>query len=582
MSSTVGAFFVSNLKFFLVVLASSVFGDLTKKTQFPKITGYLLCGVLCGPYVFSFLKSSDIVHIKWSSQAPVAMVAYMCGSELFWPDIKKLLFLVSAHTIILSTFTVCVVAAMVMAVSGSISFLSSLGSSCQVGVAFLCGCLMIERSPTTAFALISELKAQGPATRTLVGITVLTNVVLLILFAITSTVAAGQCTLGTFDVGVFVELGFTIGSCIFVGVFISGVLILVLNIPKPFRSFHKGALIALIGFGVFYGDASITAASLAKTSYRFTIEPILSSVLSAAILVNYSQKRRKFANILRHLSYFVFAIFYTQAGVGFDLVALWYGLPFAFAISFARLVAIASSTYICGRWVVKSPKLNNRFLWMTLLTNGAPLLALSSELKSLGPWAEGVAASCIGALIIDHLVGVKTFKWGLSFMGEIMKQGVVPLHEGPSKVVETAVPINDEKEVLLEEQAVNNGFIVFGLNPLSLILGVKLIGKHGVQMVSTTLLNFNKAKEIFYAKKLEMKEVHDNNDAVPLSLSHEQLNHSHLRDEYLALFGETVEQERLKTEELLALAPEERVHSLDKLMQVVKAFCNPNAFGLVA
>lgn len=76
-----------------------------------------------------------------------------------------------------------------------------LPSGCLTGIAMLIGAIMTARSPASAIAIVKELRAKGPFTRCFLGVTVVSDVVVLVLFAISVAFARGQCNGAGFSGG---------------------------------------------------------------------------------------------------------------------------------------------------------------------------------------------------------------------------------------------------------------------------------------------------------------------------------------------------------------------------------------------
>ena len=64
----------------------------------------------------------------------------------------------------------------------------------NVVVAMLCAVVAIARSPSSAIAVVSELQADGPFTQTMLGVTMVTDVLVILLF--TAAAKLGETTLG--------------------------------------------------------------------------------------------------------------------------------------------------------------------------------------------------------------------------------------------------------------------------------------------------------------------------------------------------------------------------------------------------
>lgn len=155
-------------------------------------------------------------------------------------------------------------------ISPAIPFLSGFSNVCLGNVSVLIGCLMLERSASSALGVISELKAKGTLTKTFLGITVASDVVLLILFAMTSTFAEAACTDIGFSGKTIVSLLASFAVCIGVGIVLGAILVFYLWIPK-IPSQVRGVLILPTGYALFALSSYIKSISEDHTGYEIDV-----------------------------------------------------------------------------------------------------------------------------------------------------------------------------------------------------------------------------------------------------------------------------------------------------------------------
>jgi len=78
----------------------------------------------------------------------------------------------------------------------------------------MAGAILVARSPSSAIAIVNELRAKGPFTQTVLGVTVIMDVVVITLFAFNSEIAdallTGISVNVFFAILLFAELGFSI------------------------------------------------------------------------------------------------------------------------------------------------------------------------------------------------------------------------------------------------------------------------------------------------------------------------------------------------------------------------------------
>jgi Kef-type K+ transport system membrane component KefB len=285
-------------------------------------------------------------------------------------------------------------------IGGTLEWLSSFSTSCLIAISVMSASLMFERSPAAAIAIVNEMNAKGPLTKTMLGITVVSDAVLLFCFALTSVFSIAQCSGVGLDADTFLGLGISIAIWIFGGLIMGGVLMFILWIPKIWRAI-RGLLLFVVGYMVFWCGRKITSESEENLGYRIAVslfskfehlthfaqaEPLLICVIAAFIAGNKSSNRREFANILHHTAPFVFIPFFTLAGASINLGKMVSGFAFAGILIGSRMIALFLSTYLAGKYILKQSPTYYLCTWMTLVPQGGTLLGLVQELSTYGSW----------------------------------------------------------------------------------------------------------------------------------------------------------------------------------------------------
>ena len=87
----------------------------------------------------------------------------------------------------------------------------------RIAISILAGAILVARSPSSAIAIVNELRAKGPFTQTLLGVTMISDVVVIILFAFNSEIADGLLTGISFNAGFVLLLFGELALSIFLG-----------------------------------------------------------------------------------------------------------------------------------------------------------------------------------------------------------------------------------------------------------------------------------------------------------------------------------------------------------------------------
>ena len=172
------------LSFAVLALAAGQIGHYFSRLRLPLISGFLFAGVLVGPYVLDLISDEAVTSLHFVDEVSLAYIAFAAGSELYLEELRSQFKSITWVTIglVVSTFTLGSVAVFLLA--RFVPFMQTMVGNGRIAVALLAGGILVARSPSSAIAIINELRAKGPFTRMTLGVTVIMDVVVIILFAI--------------------------------------------------------------------------------------------------------------------------------------------------------------------------------------------------------------------------------------------------------------------------------------------------------------------------------------------------------------------------------------------------------------
>ena len=227
----------------IMILAGMFMGRMMKHIKLPNVTGYLLAGLLLGPYFlpalgcpFSILSEHFISGIGIISEVALGFIAFSIGNEFQISYFKK----VGAAPLIIasmeSLFAVVVVAAALLLTRHDAVFSLVLGS------------IAAATAPAATIMVINQYKAKGPVTSTLLSVVAIDDATALILFSAATAVASGMAGRASNPVmQVLVPVGQILAALAVGGGL--GILLLL-----PMRYFHKKSnRLALICGFLFVG-----------------------------------------------------------------------------------------------------------------------------------------------------------------------------------------------------------------------------------------------------------------------------------------------------------------------------------------
>ena len=75
--------------FFFIALAAKKIGGWFSKIGLPYITGYLLTGMVAGPFILDLLPSEATTTLRYIDELALGIIAFVAGSELYLKEIRS-------------------------------------------------------------------------------------------------------------------------------------------------------------------------------------------------------------------------------------------------------------------------------------------------------------------------------------------------------------------------------------------------------------------------------------------------------------------------------------------------------------
>ena len=172
---------------------------LSRLTRLPLITLYMLGGIAASHS--GALAEPVLEQLLPAHEAALACITFAAGSELVLEQLRANARLVRwlALALCVSSFVIVFGFMLALLTFFPVSAGAEGGSTVNVVVAMLAAVVAIARSPSSAIAVVSELQADGPFTQTVLGVTMVTDVIVILLF--TAVAKFGETVLSEGDVG---------------------------------------------------------------------------------------------------------------------------------------------------------------------------------------------------------------------------------------------------------------------------------------------------------------------------------------------------------------------------------------------
>ena len=366
----------------IMILAGMFMGRMMKHIKLPNVTGYLLAGLLLGPYFlpalgcpFSILSEHFISGIGIISEVALGFIAFSIGNEFQISYFKK----VGAAPLIIasmeSLFAVVVVVAALLLTRHDAAFSLVLGS------------IAAATAPAATIMVINQYKAKGPVTSTLLSVVAIDDATALILFSAATAVASGMAGRASNPVmQVLVPVGQILAALAVGGGL--GILLLL-----PMRYFHKKDLLGLSSL-------------------------MLCMALGAAV-ANLSSEAGSILSIAESITPPIYILFFVASGAGLQ-------------VSVLKTAGVIGAIYIIGRSIGKlfgawlgarishTPPMVAKYLGPCLLPQAGVAIGLTLIAGRVVPeYAPAIRAVVLAGTLVYEIVGPGVTKMSLTRAGEI-------------------------------------------------------------------------------------------------------------------------------------------------------------------
>lgn len=404
-----------SLSFGFVLLGAYLFGDMLSWARFPKITGYIIAGILAGPFVSNFLTAATLEDLKLFDNLALAFIALSAGGELELARLRHRWKTLGISVLFQVIGVFAGVFALIFLGGRFIPFLNNAPMPVVLGAAAVIGVLAIARSPSSAIAIISESRAKGPFTETTLGVTVIIDVLAIALFA--ATVSLTQAMVRpelTINVLFLVTVGMELIGSVAAGTALGWIVAFYIQRVGT----EIPVFILAVAFLVTFFSNQFAEFLDRFYEVRFHFEPMLICMTAGFYIRNYTQIGAFFLERLDRLSLPVYVLFFALIGAALDLRMLGQTWAVAVLLALGRGFFIWASAWLSGR-ISKNPPVFLQMEGLSYIAQAGVSLGLCGILaKSFPDWGPEAAVTVVAMIAINQFVGPITYQYALEKVGE--------------------------------------------------------------------------------------------------------------------------------------------------------------------
>ncbi|MCR9249672.1 MAG: cation:proton antiporter [bacterium] len=402
--------------FIIVAIAANQISKVFKLANLPLITGFIMTGIIAGPYFLELIPQGIITHLGFVNELSLAFIAFAAGAELYLKELRSRFNSIKWNTFGQLVITFLVGSLGVYFIADLIPYMKDLNATAKVAVAILTGTIFVARSPASAIAVVNELRARGPFTQTVMGVTVLKDFIVIVLFAVNLSVAKTLISGDDFNIFsvvlILLELGMSIGLGYAYGFTLRYIM------SWKIKTIYKTIGIVLFGYSAYLLGHFTEHTSNEYLGFDIAIEPLLICIIASFFVTNYSRYRVEFLKILEETSPYIYIGFFTLTGATMEVDVLWSVSGIAVILFLIRLVTMVMGSYV-GGILAKDPIKHMNYGWMPYITQAGVALGLSTIIASTFPgWGNQFATVVIAVIVLNQFLGPPLFKYSLNKLGE--------------------------------------------------------------------------------------------------------------------------------------------------------------------
>lgn len=394
------------------LIAAALAGGIFERLRLPRITGYLVFGMVCGPYLANVVDRAMARDLQFVNGLAIALIAFMAGLELNFhrlaPRMSAMLRLGLTMLVVcyVGLFTVLWLVWPWLPIDPASTGLT------RVLQALLLATVVVSFSPTVTIAVIADSRARGPLSELVIALVVLADLALILVFTLTM-----QAARWTFGHGGGTEVPLVVGV-----------------IWEIVGSLAFGACVgSLFGFYLRFVGRELTVVLLALcvvltiAGTLWHLEPLLAALAAGLVVENVAGAGGdSLREAVERGSLPVLVVFFAAAGMSLHLDALASVGVAAIGLGLVRFAFVRGGTWLGARVSNVDPQ-HARLAWMGLISQAGVTLGLTIIIATEFPaWGVALQTLMVAMIALHELAGPILFKAALTHAGEVGR--AEPLH----------------------------------------------------------------------------------------------------------------------------------------------------------
>ena len=395
-----------------------------KKLQLPAVTGYLIAGVLIGPFCLGrlnipglgFPTFEAVENLDLLQNIALGFIAFSIGNEFRLSSLKK----TGRQATIIGIAQALITCLLVDAVLIGLHFL--MPNVLTLPVALTLGAIATATAPATTLMVVRQYKAKGELTDFLLPIVALDDAVGLVIFAVSLGVArtlqSGAVDLVSILVNPLLEIVFSLVLGALLGIVLTWVE----------RFFHSGSKRQSLCVCFVFLTAGLSMLDFHIGTIHVKFSALLVCMMLGSVFCNLCDFSEELMERTDKWTAPLFILFFVASGASLHLDV--FANKFAVIIGTTFIISRAIGKYVGAYWSAKAVHCSDKVvknLGWTLLPQAGVALGMSLNAMVLGDVEGGLVRNIIlFAVLIYELVCPVIAKKALTNAGDIVAPPAKP------------------------------------------------------------------------------------------------------------------------------------------------------------
>lgn len=377
---------------FMIAMAL-IAGKIVKFLHLPNVTGYLVVGIIVGPYCTGFITADVVNHFRSViSDVALGFIAFSIGEEFSIRYLKN----VGKSPVIIALFeglTATMLVDVALLIYG-----------CDLPLALAIGSIASATAAASTLMIVKQYKSKGPVTNTLLPVVAMDDAVALMAFGI-SIAAAKVIGTGKISVEALMDPVKEIFGGILFGALL-GLLQVVLVKWYTGRGNRLALTITLVLFCVGGSNA-------------LGFSSLLACMMMSAVFVNFSKDAEKIFEPLDRMTPPIYMLFFVISGASLDITIIPKVGIIGILYIVVRIAGKALGAFI-GASISKAEPVVRKYIGLTLVPQeGVAIGLVTVAMKEVPKYADTIHTVVLCGIVVYELIGPLITKITLKAAKEI-------------------------------------------------------------------------------------------------------------------------------------------------------------------